>query len=220
MWFPDSSMEYPFGGGEAIKAAATMPDQENLEDLLMMADSMDADDSLKPGICAETSFCDSQDDQQEQEKVPLTPPVRRYSQRPKTPPTVTLSFKELPPIISPDLGLNFESDTSSLVEETFQPPKRPIIKVSRKRKVPPPTSSRLDHPGVAASYRVHPTSSHEQSLLNKLIQSMSRSHASRREILRRRHMFGNHPALYEFERLDDSQRRIWTFMASQHVHST
>jgi hypothetical protein len=128
-------MEYPFEGSE-IKSAATMADQENLENLLMMADSMDADDSLKPGICAESSFDDSQH-LQEQGKIPLTPVTRYSPERPKTPPTVTLSFKELPPIISPDLGLNFESDTSSLVEEAFQPPKRSIIKVSRKYKVPP-----------------------------------------------------------------------------------
>ncbi len=202
LWFPDASMEYPFGG-EAPQIAISEP--ENLENLLMMVDSMDADESLKPGIYAAESFNDSQD-LQEQGKIPLTP-IHRYTERPSTPPTIKPSFNELPPIISPDLCLEIHSKYSSLIDEAFQPPKRPCPKVARGRKIP-----RLPSP------RRVPTP-HEQSLLNKLVQSMSRSHASRREILRRRHFFGNHPSLYEFERLDDSQRQIWSFIASQHVHS-
>jgi hypothetical protein len=197
LWFPEDALEYPDFGADS----ATSGVEENLDDLLIMVESVDADDgeeSLKPGIGVE-NFCESSSFQQH-EKCPLTP-INHFSGRPKTPPTTKPSFNELPPIISPDLYMERDSATSSPLNEAFQPPRG-------HHHFQHMTATRQHH-------RRGPPNAYERSLLDKLAHSMRRSHASRREIIRRRHFFGHHPSLYEIERLENSHRRIWSFVASQ-----
>lgn len=196
LWFLEDTLEYPlFVGAGVAPDPPSSDEEENLDDFLMMVESMDADESLKPGICAE-NLNESSNPQQ---KCPLTP-IRRYAeQRPKTPPTTKPSFNELPPIISPDIYMEEkDSNMSSPVDEAFLPPR-----------------GHHSFPHISRHPQLYVPNHYERTLLNKLASSMRRSHSSRQEILRQRHLFANHPSMYEIERLEHRHRRVWSFIASQ-----
>jgi hypothetical protein len=196
LWFPEDALEYPSFGCVVHDSAAA----ENLDDLLMMVESVDADDaeeSLKPGIGVgnfnEIPYF------QQHEDCPLTP-VQPYLERPTTPPTTKPSFNELPPIISPDLYMERDSETSFALNEAFQPPMR--------HHVPSLPTRRQQNQGV-------PSACEERSLLDNLAHSMRRSQASRREILQGSDTFDRHPSMYEIERLEHCHHRMWSFIALQ-----
>jgi len=203
LWF---SEEFPFGTESGPPAVSQ---QEFSEELLMMVDSIDAEDteeSLKLGICVE-SLNECQRFRQI-EKCPQTPPSYPIG-RPKTPPTTKPSFHELPPIISPEY-FDRDSTTGFPIDDAFEPPPHHFAKVAYRQYQPRHHSypQHRHNPSLALD-------PYERSCIDKMAHCMRRSHASRREILRRRQFFGNHPALYEFERLEGSHRKVWMFISSQ-----
>eukprot|EP00934_Nitzschia_sp_Nitz4_P005152 Nitzschia sp. Nitz4//scaffold5_size260463//47960//48601//NITZ4_000951-RA/size260463-processed-gene-0.115-mRNA-1//-1//CDS//3329555247//5142//frame0 len=194
LWFPECD---PFAS--ELAPAAVSEDEDNFNDLLKMVDSMDAEDSLKPGVYAEnlSDFGNQQHLLSLQRSEPLH---SMYWEPPVTPPTTKPSFNKLPSIVSPEnLQLDLEGETSSIaVDEDFAPPRlsyrgRPIAPQPRKWE------------GPSAYY--------EKALLDSLAESMRRSEASRALIDRQRGEYRSQPC----RRVDFSRKTIMKFIRAQRM---
>lgn len=196
VWFHADALADHFG---AHNSPAIVSEEEEFEKILMDAESIDSDDSPSPGVYAAdlTDMADDLKDSFDQASIR----AQHSIDAPATPLSIRATFVELPSMISPDVeseNLHEPTKSPSMVklEDAFAPPRK-----SKKRKLS------------------RPVDPHERAQFANLTNSMKRSRASRREILRRRFAFGNHPALIEFERHDVSQSHVWQFIAKRHDKS-
>jgi hypothetical protein len=207
LWFPESAMDYPL---EKIPSSTSLSADDGFGDFLSSVDSVDEHDFPQLVISAEglngiLNLLSG-------EGIQLTPKPS-YVGRPKTPPTTTPTFNELPPIISPsDIYLDSDCESLAPVDEAFQPPPAKKQAPAETNVTDPPHVNSIAKKKGRRKDLPRAVNPFDARHIDRLIECMQKSHASRREILRCRLFFGNHPALEEMERLDDCQRRIWAFM--------
>lgn len=197
-WFNADALTDSFGANDS---PAIVSEEEEFEKILMDAESIDSDDSPTPGVYA-ADLTDMADDLKGSFDHHTSRSARHSFDSPATPLSIRATFVELPSMISPDIDSeNADGPTKSpsmaKLEDAFAPPRK-----SKKRKL-----------------MSRPVDPRERAQFTSLTYSMKRSRASRREILRRRYAFGNHPALVEFERHDVSQSQVWQFIAKRHDKS-
>jgi hypothetical protein len=237
LWFPESAMDYPL---EKIQNSTHLAHNEDFGYFLSSVQSVDHDDDVELpalGISAEglsgiLTLLSS-------EALELTP--RPTYLGPPTPPTIKPTFTELPPIISPsDIYLDTEcesiddafqppsTDESSLpskstraIHRTLSSPAKRSRRSTRGTNCSSPVVNCSSTTTMAYERRMSQEYTAPRNVLrntnggmqvDRLVECMRKSHSSRRELLRCRSLFGNHPSLNVLERLDDSQRRFWTFM--------
>lgn len=202
LWFPHANDDEEGGGGHdddpfgtELAPAAVSHQDEHADDILMMVESVDAEETLKLGVYAE-NFNELQQHLLSMQECSL----KNYNfwDPPLTPPTTKPSFNHLPSIVSPDIHLDLDLTIASpTIDDAFQPP----------RQTP---RNRQQHVSLT---------SYEKALLDNLAESMRRSQASRAEILRQRAAFGNHYSIRDMEQFEMSRRNVWSFIkAQQRMH--
>lgn len=216
LWFPESTMDYPL---ERIKIHPSLSVDEDMKSFLSLVDSMDEAEIPNLGISLDGLAGGVSNLLTAGKDIILFSSKLNGVEQPKTPTTTKPVFTELPPIISsPDTYLNSDDDSLELIDEAFQPPgearkkkaKKASKKKSKRKAKKKVTKNVLKKANVSPPSPRRP--SQQPKPFDALLRCMQRSHSSRREILRRQSAFGNHPALIELERFDESQRRLVDFL--------